>query len=58
MSKPNEKEIRKAAQEFQNREKGGGDSRRKFYQAGHDARDDYQKAGSPFGPLDKRKQPK
>ena len=53
-SKPSNREIEKTTKEFQEKEKGGADSNRQFRQAGHDAREDYQKAGEPSGPLSNR----
>jgi hypothetical protein len=53
-SKPSEGEVRDTAKTFQDKEKGGADSNKQFREAGHKARDDYQKSGNPFGPLSKR----
>lgn len=57
-NKPKLKEIRKTVQNLQKEAGNKPDSRREFQKAGHAARDDYQKAGSPYGKLSGRTPPR
>jgi hypothetical protein len=52
--KPSNKEVVDTTKEYQREEKGGADSTKQFRDAGHQARNDYQDSGSPFGPLSNR----
>lgn len=51
MGKFGEQAAVDAAKDFQNSEKGGADSSSQFAAAAHQARNDYQDSGSPFGEL-------
>ena len=54
MSKPDEKDIRETVKEEQRQRGDVPDTDKDFDRAGHQARNDYQRSGEPFGPLGDR----
>lgn len=54
MAGPDEKQINNVTKDYQKEQGNKPDSDRDFERAGHQARNDYQRSGSPFGPLSNR----